>query len=181
MGARKRIRRLAPDKESRFPQFASSHYAVTSDEDVHYNCIAYAAGDQGCWWDCPDIPCPGKRYYWPPNAQRGLELAALVSAFGEIGYALCDSPKWEVWHDKVALYADASGNWQHAARQTIMGRWRSKLGEWEDIWHETLWAVDGSGYGKAVCYMKRPRVVGLFRKFARSVRDTARTLRGIIK
>ena len=36
------------------------------------------------------------------------------------------------------------------------GKWTSKLGDWEDIDHDSLAAVEGVFYGKAVSFMKRP-------------------------
>ena len=55
------------------------------------------------------------------------------------------------------LYADDSGEWQHAARQMADGRWTSKMGtEGEDIIHPNPADVGGTLYGEVVRYMKRP-------------------------
>jgi len=58
--------------------------------------------------------------------------------------------------EKIALYT-FGGEPTHAAKQLPDGRWKSKLGDWEDIEHNTVKAVeDDSMYGEAVQYMKRP-------------------------
>jgi hypothetical protein len=45
----------------------------------------------------------------------------------------------------------------HAAKQLPDGRWKSKLGDFEDIEHNTVKAVeDDYCYGTVVQYMKRP-------------------------
>jgi len=43
--------------------------------------------------------------------------------------------------EKIAIYA-AGGVPTHAAKQTSDGRWKSKLGGWEDIEHNTPKAVE---------------------------------------
>ncbi len=91
------------------------------------------------------------------GAHRGQDLAALRSAFEAIGYETCESREFEEGYDKVALYVDASGEWQHAAKQVELGQWSSKLGDWEDIRHATPESIGGSDYGEAVCFMRRRR------------------------
>jgi hypothetical protein len=155
MGESQGIRRLSPQRESQFPRLARPNYEVTSDETAVYNCIAYAADDTTRKWGCPDIPDPA--YYWPPGARRGDELAALVSAFEQIGYELCDDRDVNEGYDKVVLYADRHGDWTHAAKQLSNGQWSSKLGDWEDIRHEAEMDVGDSAYGLACRYMRRRR------------------------
>lgn len=62
--------------------------------------------------------------------------------------------------EKIAIYVDANGVPTHAARQLADGTWTSKLGEWEDIQHKTLEAMEdsrglGLGYGKVKLILKR--------------------------
>jgi hypothetical protein len=148
---------LTRDREGTFPRLHEFDYEVTSPESKQYNCIAYAADDTSQKWACPPIPQPG--YYWPAGAQRGNGLSALRSAFETIGYEVCEGPGYEEGFDKVVLYADADGEWQHAAKQIGCNQWSSKLGDWEDIRHATLESIGGSDYGEAVCYMKRKRLL----------------------
>ncbi len=61
---------------------------------------------------------------------------------------------------KIALYAkivDQMEGVTHAARQLPCGKWTSKLGDWEDIVHPKLDALEGPEYGKVICYLSRPR------------------------
>ena len=157
MGKSQGIRRLSAEREAAFPRLARRNYEVTSEETAAYTCIAYAADDTTRKWDPLTIPDPG--YYWPPGALRGDELAALVSAFEQIGYELCDDGEVNQGYDKVVLYADQHGDWTHAAKQLPNGHWSSKLGDWEDIRHEAEMDVGDSAYGVACQYMRRPQAL----------------------
>jgi hypothetical protein len=46
--------------------------------------------------------------------------------------------------------------WTHAARQLDNGKWTSKLGQLEDIEHESLEALSGAVYGSVVQVLKKP-------------------------
>ncbi|MBN2579061.1 MAG: hypothetical protein JXB10_08730 [Pirellulales bacterium] len=156
MGKRKGIQHLIPA----FPGLYNVDHEQTSDASVIYNCIAYAADDNTQKWDCtaapPELPLPAG-FYWPNGAKRGHELDALISAFRTIGYEICNGPERESGYEKVALYADAHGNWTHAAKQRQEdGHWSSKLGDDIDIRHESAEALCGQIYGNVMCYMRRP-------------------------
>jgi hypothetical protein len=160
MGKGKRLQCLSREQQAKFPNMNPSNHRVTSDPTTDYNCIAYAAGDKTQKWDCPPLPKCGR--YWPPGATRGPKLDALMSAFKAIGYTTCDNGNLEIGFEKVALYVDDNGEWQHAARQCKDGAWTSKLGYAEDIRHTTPGVVEtpgneDPGYGHVVQYMKRPR------------------------
>ena len=60
-----------------FPQLADDDFDLTSDPDVYYNCIAWAAEDDQNWWE----PDPAGGYYWPPGILRAATLASYVGAF----------------------------------------------------------------------------------------------------
>ena len=68
---------------------------------------------------------------------------------------VCKNEKFENGFEKVALYVDKDGAPTHAARQLPNGKWTSKLGNGEDIEHETIHVVEGDGYGKAKYFLKR--------------------------
>ncbi len=123
--------------ESLFPNLRQAGYTITSVADVDYNCIAWAVGDTRKWWE----PLPG--FYWPPGARKEYSLAAYLRVFTVHGY------------DKIAIYADAEAIPSHAARQTASGKWTSKIGELEDIEHDTLNALEGEAYGTVAQVMKR--------------------------
>ena len=136
-------------------QFRETSPRTTSRRTTKYNCIAYAAGDvTKPWW--PPVPNV-KGYYWPPGAPVEETLSAFISAFQSLGYEVCDSPDYAPGFEKVALFAKPTGVPTHAATQYENGRWRSKLGNLEDIEHD-LHAVECPIYGTVQVYMERPRV-----------------------
>jgi hypothetical protein len=80
-----------------------------------------------------------------------------MDAYKALGYLPCDSPTLESRYDKIAIFADATGEPRHAARQLPAGGWTSKLGDHVDIEHEDLVAVGGLFYGEPTVYMRRLR------------------------
>ena len=137
--------------ELEIPNLKQSDYKITSDEDIFYNCIAWAAGDNSrCWW-----PDKGNCGYWPPDIRRETSLEAFVEAFKTLGYSVCNSADYEVGIEKIALYTKSGGIPTHAARQVYSHRWTSKAGQLEDIEHK-LEDIQGSVYGTVAIYMKRP-------------------------
>jgi hypothetical protein len=141
--------------EAIFSDLGAAGYGPKSEKSGVYNCIAYAAGDETRKWE-------GYReigYYWPEGAKEGHTLEALMSAFEQLGYAICDNDALESEYEKVALYVDKDGLWTHAAKQCEDGQWTSKLGNLEDIIHQTPQAVSGPdpAYGQVACFMKRRR------------------------
>ena len=138
--------------ESLFPNLNRAGYTITSAADVDYNCIAWAVGDTQKWWE----PLPG--FYWPPGVHKEYSLTAYLRVFAVHGYATCDRAGIEPGFQKIAIYVDAEGIPSHAARQTAAGKWTSKIGELEDIEHDTLSALEGEAYGTVAQVMKRKSV-----------------------
>lgn len=75
------------------------------------------------------------------------------------GYEVCDTAEPEVGFEKIVLYADSDRTPTHAAKQLPNGHWTSKLGDFEDIEHDTLDCVEGPVYGKPAVYLKRRDMV----------------------
>lgn len=141
--------------EAAFPQIAAEGYAITSPATSEYNCIAWAATEAGDWWD----PSPNSGHYWPAEIPRSLDVGTFRKLYAlKGGFADSDTADLEAGFEKVAIFTDNHGDVTHAARLKPDGKWTSKLGDWEDIDHDSLAAVEGVFYGKAVCYMKRPIV-----------------------
>lgn len=134
-----------------FPNLNAGCFRIASRPTSQYNCIAWATGNNDRWWE------PTARSYWPPGVVRaGTTVPFLVTAYEALGFLVCQNPDLETGFDKVAIYANATG-YTHAARQLQDGRWASKLGELEDIEHDTLDDLAGSDYGAVVTFMMRPR------------------------
>ena len=157
MGDQDRLpERLSAEAEQCFKSLVAAGYRVCSPKDTTYNCIAYAADDKTRKWDPGMIPFPG--YYWPPAAKRGDDPDSLRSAIEAIGYSVCTGGDIEIGFERIAIYVDGNGKWQHAARQESNGTWVSKLGDEEDVNHPTEHCFGDSIYGTVVYYMERPLV-----------------------
>lgn len=135
-----------------------------SPQDIRYNCIAWAAGDNTKrWW-----PTNLGGYWWPPELPKDEETKEnFIRAFELIGYRQCKHERRERGIEKVALYLDSKGIPTHMARQIESGDfvWWSKCGvDLEDIKHKSLFSLEGEkfnngepGYGKAVIFLHRRR------------------------
>jgi hypothetical protein len=131
-----------------FPGLGDCEWKISSPSTVKYNCIGWAMHDQGRnWWPV--------FYYWPRGAIREETVEACRQAFVICGFEVCDSAGMELGFEKVAIYAQGS-ELTHAARQLPNGCWTSKIGELEDIEHETLEALESTEYGQVVLIMRRP-------------------------
>ena len=86
-------------------------------------------------------------------------MEAFIEAYATKGYSVCSNDDTEEGFQKIAIYS-LNGVPTHAAKQLPDGRWKSKLGPWEDIEHNTTKAVETSGgvgiYGEVKVFMKRP-------------------------
>jgi hypothetical protein len=137
------------DLQSRFPRIRKQDLCKTSPADVRYNCVAHALKDFQRWWE----PF-GELYYWPTREGADDTVASLVRALISQGYLPSDDDAVEPGFEKVAIYAEGD-EYLHVARQVGLGRWTSKLGDGMDLEHP-LEQLEGSCYGKVVCFMKRP-------------------------
>jgi hypothetical protein len=135
--------------KTEFHGMTETNYHVTSPQDVQYNCIAWAAGEDDVWW-WPDNMLYA---YWPDTVTRQTTIEAFVQAFSTKGYYPCDNGSLEEGFEKIALYA-INEKPTHAARQLRDGNWTSKLGQNHDISH-TIDALDGPQYGSVSLFLKR--------------------------
>src|SRR4051794_27750335 len=75
----------------------------TSDPSSKYNCIAYAAGDEGRHWWPGEYP-PRSKNYWPVTGADDDSLETFFVGFRHIGYERCDTSDWEPGYEKVAFF-----------------------------------------------------------------------------
>ena len=152
---------LSPDRECRYPNLRAHGYKVTSEDTINkivrYNCVALAAEDQKAWWEpstvnSKPVKKPGR--HWPDGIPTDGSLASYIMLFELLGYKKCESPKVEIFYEKIALYGYPEDAFAHVAYQLYFG-WISKLGEWEDIKHRTLEALESDDYGEVKVFMKR--------------------------
>ena len=131
-----------------FPKLSREGYEIVGESSKQYNCIAYAAGDAAQWWD------HSKRRYWPDYATRSGSIESLIEVFTGLGFQQCQDSSLESGYEKVALYEE-QGAWKHAALQTPIGRWRSKMGEGPVIEHLSPESLSDGMYGNPTIYMRR--------------------------
>lgn len=142
------------DLELLFPNLVLDGYRTTSPATKKYNCIAWAADFADDWW-WPDAE---GRHFWPVGVPRVETIEAFVAAFAHIEYSICSSHQLEDGYEKIAIYC-RDGRPQHAAKQLSSDLWTSKLGKYVDIEH-TLRGLEGSLYGMATIFMRRPLKTG---------------------
>ena len=136
-------------KSPDFPLLDDYNHQVMSSQDDTYNCLAFAAHDVKHWWDPTN-----NRLYWPEGAPRGQQIENVIITWMRMGYEVCDDGALENGYEKVAFYVQ-NGKVQHATRQTADGKWLSKLGNQEDILHDTVEGLEGPVYGKVSAYVRK--------------------------
>ncbi|MBW4695341.1 MAG: hypothetical protein KME27_26630 [Lyngbya sp. HA4199-MV5] len=137
-----------------FPYLADNIFSPVT---IKYNCFAWAAGQDFCIWS----PEPFDQYYWPSNAPKDEALDSYILAYGFISYELSpdNNPELEPGFEKIALYVDSFGKVTHATRQIAkganIGKWTSKIGDLEDILHETYDFLEGNDFGFLATILRR--------------------------
>jgi hypothetical protein len=151
---------LPPEREAKYPNLRKEGYGVSSktteDKILKYNCVALAARDLGIWWEpstmnSRPVVRPGR--FWPVGIPTDDYVWTYRKLYERLGYKECSTPKAELLYEKIALYADPDETFTHVAYQLYFG-WISKLGDWQDIKHKTLKALEDE-YGTAKVFMKR--------------------------
>jgi hypothetical protein len=136
-----------------FPRLNYDHFKVTSEEDINYNCVAWAAmEDKTRFWQ-PFWGAPYRQYYWPAGVPRKLSMDAYKALFERLGYEVCSEATYEKDYEKVALF-EKRGFFSHVAHQSKDGIWKSKLGDLQDIEHK-LESLIGKTYGDIVMVMRK--------------------------
>lgn len=134
-----------------FPKSKQEPFLVTSPPTSHYNCIAWAYGDNTKWF----WPDSQKIYFWPNDIPRVETIEAFIKLFENIGYSVCENGEIEREYHKIAIY-QKNNIPTHAARQLENGLWTSKLGEHFDVTHSISSMSDGF-YGNVGVFMKRKK------------------------
>jgi hypothetical protein len=127
-------------------------YRDTSEETIVYNCLSWALGIT--WTRYDPIPrCAG--YYWFPGIPRKWDEPTLRTVFENHNFRVAQDYELEPGYEKVVFYIDETGIPRHFARQLPSGRWTSKIGDLNDIEHDTLDLIIVPQYGKPGLVMKR--------------------------
>jgi hypothetical protein len=149
-----------PEEEIKrwFPDLSDDNFAITSDEAAHYNCIAWAGNDDSQKWEPENLD--GR--FWPDNLDRDKKLETFIKLYEICGGYLPfenENADLEGGFEKVAIFCTIDTKTMqkevsHAARQLPSGKWSSKLGDFEDIEHDSLFSMQGVWYG-TVCKILR--------------------------
>lgn len=135
------------DLPNEFENLRPGTFEIKSEWTGIYNCIAFAANETHRKWWPVAIQDGRKDRYWPQGAPRTEKLRSFVRAFEiEGGYRPCDSDELEEGIEKVAIFMRGPKP-THMARQLENGKRASKLGDKEDIHHNSLNQVEGKLYG----------------------------------
>lgn len=133
-------------------ELPSNSYRVTSQKTTDYNSIAWSANEDGRYW----WPDSFAGYYWPLN-EKHETLDCFTKLYVDcLGYEISGSQEHEPGFEKIAIYTGSDGKPKHVARQLSSGKWTSKLGDNEDIEHDTLNVLEGSNkYGFVARILRR--------------------------
>jgi hypothetical protein len=124
-------------------------FIITSPENAHYNCVAWALGDTENWWE------PDEDYLWLPHLELDDRLQTIQRFFEYFGFERVLQPDWENQLEKIALYSNDGLFCSHVAKQTVDGHWTSKLGVSFDVNHSLMTLKDGIYGHLAVVLQKR--------------------------
>jgi hypothetical protein len=137
-----------------WPNLLPSIYHKTSEIDVNYNCVAWVNKIQTINIDFSqdDEGNPKLDPYY-------LTSYPYIEYFESLGFETCPDSSLEEGFEKIAIY-EKDGKFKHVARQLSNGNWTSKIGEFEDIEHYNLEAVEGHpyksmSYGRPTHFMRR--------------------------
>lgn len=121
------------------------NFDFTSLKTDDYNCVAWATEIDDEW------------IQFPYDEQNNYDdsIRKYITYFTDLGFTETNDSRPEENVLKIALYGDKENNFTHVARLRSNGKWASKLGDWEDIEHDTLEVLSGPGYGHPVKLMEK--------------------------
>lgn len=145
---------LSSDLEQSYPKLADDGGIEKSPKDSAYNCVAWAAAlDKKRWWQ-PDTFEPGM--YWPNGVRNDGSIDCFIELFEKLKYKKTATTDvgFSVFYEKVAIYENIFG-FTHVAKENNSGVWWSKLGEDQDIYHNSPQGLEGTKYGSPNHILKR--------------------------
>ena len=144
------IEALGDGWQQKWPNLENDEPSIESEATEEYNCVAWALGITDENWDPVSAA-----YDWPRAAPRSLLLTTFITVYRSHNFEVCQDESLESALEKIALYADDSGLFQHVARQLPEGNWTSKLGDLVDISHKTPRGLEGPFYGRVASLLSR--------------------------
>ena len=141
-----------------FPELANdNHFLITSNSTPNYNCIAWAynCNDRWMWPKTGNYQYIDGYHFWPDDEIQDESVEHFIEAFKLKGYEICDYGPFDLKYRRIALYVKHGTNQcTHASRELRNGFWTSKLGDKNDIQHESPFTIQGNSYGVVHCIMR---------------------------
>lgn len=141
-------------KQKFYPNLFVDSYHKTSEETKDYNCVAWILGKQD---ESVDLCLDDEG---EPIPDFDPTPAPYIEYFKKFGFILYEEAGLIEGIEKIALYQGREDYFEHVAKQLPNGNWTSKVGEFEDIEHYTLEALNNpTNYGHPTIIMGRKRIV----------------------
>lgn len=126
------------------------NFIFTSKQTWDYNCVMWSLHRDDYWKD----------FFYTEDGYISIDqsIKPYVEFFKENGFSICETNVVEEGFEKICIYSK-NGIFSHVSRQLKDGRWASKMGNYEDIEHLSVFDVNGEGYGAPEVYMKKEIVI----------------------
>jgi hypothetical protein len=131
-----------------FPNLKKGHnFKFTSFNTDQYNCISWA------------FEITNRRTQLYDHLGKGIiDADEYIQLFNKKGFCETQNRLFEKNKIKIAVYLKKDAfnyDFKHVARLLENGKWTSKLGDWEDIEHETPEDLIGASYGNNIIIMEK--------------------------
>ncbi len=141
------------ERETSWPNLKKNTFEITSEDTPKYNCITWALDPNLNRWIAP---IEKKGYYWPSDLPPISTIENYIKLCKKFGYEICENGSFERGFEKIAIYfKEANLETIHIARQRKDGTWTSKLGDYEDIKHNSYRDLENGDYGNVQYYLKK--------------------------
>jgi hypothetical protein len=150
--------RPSEEMQSMWPKLRPGNHALTSQATPRYNCLAFAVKDERHWWEAGQH---GGAYDWPANTPDTLD--GWVAIFTREGYRLTTNREVEAGFEKVAIYVSSTDRDDRHVAISDGKSWKSKLGKYQDIQHDSLDLLEGNEqceYGAVEKILRRSIMAG---------------------
>jgi hypothetical protein len=86
--------------------------------------------------------------FYHEDGSLDVRLSTYIDYFTRLGFNEIDGKELQERVLKIAIYSDNNNDFKHVSRQLQdNGKWVSKIGDWEDIVHDSPEALLGKSYG----------------------------------
>lgn len=129
-----------------FPNLTNESLQIKSRQTDDYNCVAWAVGIDDDWIQFKD-----------EYGNLDVNLSTYIKYFQALGFSITEDRAFVNGIHRIAIYY-VSGEFKHVSFQLADGIWASKMGDWEDIHHQTLESLVGPSYGTELTIMQKKEI-----------------------